>query len=74
MNENDLKELEKIKSTEIKLNEKYNVKFKDDFLGFGWTHNFGKSGAWTEGENSFLIVANDSFKEIFNASFKFYTL
>ena len=63
MNENDLKELEKIKSTEIKLNEKYNVKFKDDFLGFGWTHNFGKSGAWTEGENSFLIVANDSLKK-----------
>ena len=35
MTESDIKKLEKINFDKINLNEKYNLDFKDNFLGFG---------------------------------------
>ena len=40
MNSLDINNFNKIKINEMELNKKYNLRFKDDFLGFGWTHNF----------------------------------
>ena len=51
----DIKQLENIKFDQIILNKKNKVNFKGEYLGFGWTHNFGNAGAWTEGNNSYLI-------------------
>ena len=66
MNENDLQEFNKIKISQIKLNTQHNLKFKDEFLGFGWSHNFGNSGVWTEGKNAFLLVSNHEAKNNIN--------
>ena len=55
MTKSDIKKLEKINFDKINLNKKYNLNFKDNFLGFGWTHNFGNKGVWSEGENAFLF-------------------
>ena len=55
MNKNDYKELNKISISQIEFNRQYNLNFRGDFLGFGWTHNFGKSGVWSEGEYSDLL-------------------
>lgn len=56
MTELDFINLNKITFNKIEKNKKYNLKFKDNFLGFGWSHNFGKEGAWSEGDNSFILI------------------
>ena len=34
------------------------VKFKKEYLGLGWTHNFFEEyGAWTEGKQAFLLIS-----------------
>ena len=65
MNTIDLKKKDEINFYEINLNlkEKINFKDKNGILGFGWSHgSYGKvysnSGAWTEGNKSFLIFNN----------------
>ena len=55
MNNKDLHQIKQIKFDEIELNKNYDLKFKGNFLGFGWSHNFGNSGVWSEGKNSFTI-------------------
>ena len=55
MNENDIIKLNKVNIDEIEINKKYDLKFRDKFLGFGWSHDFKKRGVWSEGENSFLL-------------------
>lgn len=55
MNENDYNEINKISINQVELNKLYYLNFKGDFLGFGWSHNFGKPGVWSEGKYSYLL-------------------
>ncbi len=55
MTEKDKNNLNKINTDTAILNKKYELMFKKNFQGFGWTHNFGEKGIWTEGERSFLL-------------------
>tara|TARA_A100000164_G_C21916215_1_gene778375 strand:- start:806 stop:2308 length:1503 start_codon:yes stop_codon:yes gene_type:complete len=65
MNTNDIKKFENIEFYEIKAKQKKQIIFKDQdgLLGLGWSHgSYGKAidvnGAWTEGNESFLIFEN----------------
>ena len=71
MNKNDKSKLKNIEIKKIKLNKKYYLKFKGDFLGFGWSHNFDKKGAWSEGHNSFLLLKKPSLKRNLEIEFSF---
>tara|TARA_B100000029_G_scaffold453229_1_gene478869 strand:- start:125 stop:2248 length:2124 start_codon:yes stop_codon:yes gene_type:complete len=57
MTEEDQKRIKNIKFKKLKYNENYEFNFKNrqDFLGFGWSHNSGKKGVWTEGELAFIL-------------------
>ena len=56
MKSEEIQKLKKLSYSQIDLNKKYNIKFKDKILGFGWSHNFNDKGSWSEGENSFYIL------------------
>ena len=53
----DQKRIKNIKFKKLKYNKNYEFNFKNrqDFLGFGWSHNSGKKGVWTEGELAFIL-------------------
>ena len=57
MNENDKELFNRIRLKLININEKNNLTFeeKNNFYGFGWSHNFGKAGVWSEGKISTLF-------------------
>ena len=57
MTKNDIDYFKNINPVKIDINKKYNLYFKDELLGFGWSHNFGKKGVWSEGENSFIFLS-----------------
>tara|TARA_Y100000590_G_C15736741_1_gene1018782 strand:+ start:871 stop:3015 length:2145 start_codon:yes stop_codon:yes gene_type:complete len=40
-----------------------NFKEEDNFYGFGWSHNFGSSGIWSEGPISTLLIKIDEIKK-----------
>jgi len=64
MNRNDIRQFDLISPSKVILNEKNNLFFKNKFLGFGWSHNFGNEGVWSEGENSFLLMSlPDTYKD-----------
>ena len=65
MDSNDIKKFESIKFFKTKTKQKKQIIFKDQdgLLGLGWSHgSYGKgidiNGAWTEGNESFLIFEN----------------
>jgi len=57
MNDNDKKAFDEIKFKLLAINEKKNLSFedKDSYYGFGWSHNQGKPGLWSEGPTSTLL-------------------
>ena len=57
MTNSDKINLKKIKPKKIKFNHDYEIKIRDNFgiLGFGWSHNFDKNGAWSEGKFANLL-------------------
>ena len=61
MNENDKKAFNSIKPKLLELNESKNLNFKDNdvYNGFGWSHNSGKVGIWSEGPNSTLFFRTE---------------
>ena len=61
MNDNDKKIFNEIKPKLLAINEKKKLNFKDDdnYYGFGWSHNFGKLGMWSEGPMSTLFFRTD---------------
>ena len=61
MNENDIKIFNEIKPKILKLNVKKSLNFKDEdsYFGFGWSHNMGKAGSWSEGSTSTLFFRTD---------------
>jgi hypothetical protein len=71
MNENDYNELNKIPISQVEFDKEYNLNFMGDFLGFGWSHNFGKPGVWSEGEYSYLLFKLPKSKKELNLKLKF---
>ncbi len=63
MNEIDKQAFDEIKPKLLKINEKNNLNFADprnpneydSYYGFGWSHNLGKPGIWSEGPISTLL-------------------
>ena len=45
----------------MEINKKNNLNFKenDSYYGFGWSHNLGKPGLWSEGPMSTLLFKTD---------------
>lgn len=65
MDTNDIKKFENIEFYKTKSKQKKRITFKDQdgLLGLGWSHgsygkNINTNGAWTEGNESFLIFEN----------------
>jgi hypothetical protein len=61
MNSNDKKKFDEISPKLLEINEKKNLKFEnnDNYYGFGWSHNSGKPGIWSEGPMSTLFFRTD---------------
>ena len=61
MNDNDKKIFNAVKPKLLAINEKKNLNFedKDSYYGFGWSHNLGKSGIWSEGPMSTLLFRTE---------------
>lgn len=61
MNDNDKNEFKLIKPKLLVVNEKKNLNFedKDNYYGFGWSHNLGKAGIWSEGPISTLLFRTE---------------
>tara|TARA_Y100000590_G_scaffold438220_1_gene560777 strand:+ start:115 stop:2283 length:2169 start_codon:yes stop_codon:yes gene_type:complete len=59
INENDKENFNKIKPKLIEFNKVENLIFenKDNYYGFGWSHNLGKPGIWSEGKVSTLLFS-----------------
>lgn len=70
MSDDDILKLRKINFEKLSFKKKYKTKFKDNFLGFGWTHNFGKQGVWTEGENAFILFQTPKVEEVKKMTFE----
>ena len=62
MNDNDKKIFNEAKPKLLAINEKKNLNFedKDSYYGFGWSHNLGKPGLWSEGPISTLLFRTDN--------------
>ncbi len=61
INDEDKNALKKIKAKILKVNEKKVLNFddKDNYYGFGWSHNFKKPGIWSEGYTSTLFFRTE---------------
>ena len=61
MNKKDKETFNGIKPKLLKINEKNDLNFKenDNYYGFGWSHNLGKPGTWSEGPMSTLFFSVD---------------
>ena len=61
MNDNDKKTFNEIKPKLLAINEKKNLNLRDEnnYYGFGWSHNLGKPGIWSDGPISTLFFKTD---------------
>jgi len=61
MNDNDKKTFNEVKPKLLVINERKNLIFgdNDNYYGFGWSHNSGKPGIWSEGPMSTLFFRTD---------------
>ena len=61
MNDNDKKTFNQLKPKLLVINEKKNLNMKDgdNYYGFGWSHNLGKPGIWSEGPISTLLFRTE---------------
>ena len=57
MEAGDIKEFDSIKLKALEIDKEISLSFKekDNYYGFGWSHNAGKSGIWSEGPISTLL-------------------
>ena len=57
MSKNDWNKLNNVDFVEIftGIKKELNLYDEESFIGFGWTHNFKKSGGWTEGNEANVI-------------------
>ena len=61
MTKNDIDYFKNINPVKIDINKKYNLYFKDELLGFGWSHNFGKKGFGPRGK---IVLSFSPFRKI----------
>lgn len=66
----EIQKLKELSSSKIYINQEYNINFRDRILGFGWSHNFNKKGAWTDGENSYLYLKTPISRKNLNLIFE----
>ena len=61
MNDNDKEIFKNTKPKLLEINEKKSLYFvdNDNYYGFGWSHNSGKPGIWSEGPKSTLFFRTD---------------
>ena len=61
MNNNDKQMFEEIESILLEVNQINNlsIKNKDNYYGFGWSHNLGKPGIWSECPISTLLLRTE---------------
>ena len=61
MNDNDKKIFKNTKLKLLEINEKKSLYFEDNdnYYGFGWSHNLGKPGIWSEGPISTLLFRTE---------------
>lgn len=61
MEAGDIKEFDSIKLKALEIDKEISLSFKekDNYYGFGWSHNAGKSGIWSEGPMSTLMFKID---------------
>ena len=61
MNENDLNKFAEISPKLLEINEDKILNFSenDNYYGFGWSHNSGKTGIWSEGKISTLFFKTE---------------
>ena len=71
MNSSDLAHFKKIKPNLLEINKKKKLYFTDNitpdywekkrenYFGFGWSHNFRKQGAWSDGNLATLLFTLD---------------
>ena len=61
MSENDKKLFSEVKLKLLNIDKTNNFYFneKDNYYGFGWSHNFDKLGIWSEGRQSTLLFKTD---------------
>jgi len=61
MEAGDIKEFDSIKLKVLEIDKEISLSFKekDNYYGFGWSHNVGKSGIWSEGPMSTLMFKID---------------
>ena len=57
MRDSDIRKFDEIKLKLLEINNKKSLSFqnKDSYYGFGWSHNSGKPGIWSEGPISTLL-------------------
>jgi len=61
MNDNDKQMFDEIGPKLLEINQINNLSFKNEnsYYGFGWSHNQGKPGIWSEGPMSTLLFITD---------------
>ena len=61
MNDSDKTKFGEVEPRLLTVNKKINLIFKkrDNYHGFGWSHNSGKPGIWSEGPSSTLLFKTD---------------
>ena len=67
MNEEDNQVFDNQKIYEPKFFIEQKLKYEDNnnFVGFGWSHNFNENGIWSEGKNSNLLFKVKESNDIF---------
>lgn len=67
MNKNDDKKFYSIKIPELEFNQKYDLTTNNirNILGFGWSHNYGGEGVWSDGPvSNFLFQVKNEGNDI----------
>ena len=65
MSQNDIERFDQQDLKILKIDETKILNFneEDSFYGFGWSHNLGQPGIWSEGPISTLLIKTDEIKK-----------
>ena len=71
MTKNDIDYFKNINPVKIDINKKYNLYFKDELLGFGWSHNLKKRGLVRGGKIVLSFSPSENIKNNLNFNLDF---
>ena len=79
MTKEDVDSINKVDFNRVVANKTYQLNFsnREEFLGLGWTHNFNKTGVWSEGQVATLMLNLSKLKKnnyLFKANIEKYKL